>query len=143
MTTTESFATSPGVRARMQKQPSLSTMPERRLRSELHGRGLRFRIHRRLLPGYQRATDVVFGPSRVAVYIDGCFWHGCPMHYKAPRANTGYWLPKIDRNRGRDAETTALLTAAGWLVIRVWEHESVSTAADLIERAVRERRTHL
>jgi DNA mismatch endonuclease (patch repair protein) len=77
-----------------------------------------------------RTADVVFGPARVAVYVDGCFWHGCPTHFMEPRSNPTYWLPKIEGNRRRDADTDARLAEAGWASFRVWEHEDLEAAAD-------------
>lgn len=123
----------------MQDQCREDTGPEVALRRALHGRGLRFRLHRKLLPNLRRTADIVFGPSRVAVFVDGCFWHGCPEHYVAPVSNAGYWKPKIERNRERDKETARLLSDAGWLVVRVWEHDDVDTAAESIAEAVRTR----
>ena len=140
MAGTDSWATSPRVRNRMQQQPSWNTKPELRLRKELHARGLRFRIHRRLLPGSRRTTDIAFGPSRVAVYVDGCFWHGCPEHYRPPSENPGYWHPKIANNRRRDHETDEALGSLGWLVIRAWEHDDFDAIADRVELAVLKRR---
>jgi DNA mismatch endonuclease (patch repair protein) len=134
-----SFASSAQVRQRMQDQRREGTRPEAALRRALHGRGLRFRLHRKLLPHLRRTADIVFGPSRVAVFVDGCFWHGCPEHYVPPRSNAGYWNPKIERNRERDRETARLLSDAGWLVVRVWEHDDVDTAAESIAKAVRTR----
>lgn len=131
---------SPAVRLRMMRQPSRNTPIEVAFRRILHARGLRFRIHRRPLPGIPRTADVVFGPSRVAVYVDGCFWHGCPEHYMKPLSNPGYWLPKIEGNRRRDVDTDARLTAAGWLAFRVWEHENLEEAADRLEAVIASRR---
>lgn len=115
------------------------TKPERALRSALHSRGLRFRVHRRLLPGVRREADVVFGPARVAVFVDGCFWHSCPTHGSSAKANAKFWRNKLKTNRERDADTDARLRAAGWLPLRVWEHESPATAADRIAKIVRNR----
>jgi DNA mismatch endonuclease (patch repair protein) len=87
--------------------------------------------------------DIVFGPTRVAVFVDGCFWHRCPTHSTRPRANAAYWQAKLDRNVDRDRADDLALKRAGWTVIRVWEHEDASTAADLIETAVRAGRPSL
>lgn len=116
------------------------TRPERELRSELHRLGLRFRLHRPIVPGVRRQADVVFGPARVAVFVDGCFWHGCPIHGTAAKANADFWRDKIATNKKRDADTDARLAAAGWKVLRVWEHEEPVDAARRIARAVRRRR---
>ena len=88
----------------------------------------------------RRTVDILFRPARVAVLIDGCYWHGCPQHYIAPKANGGYWSEKIATNRTRDAETTRVLTERGWLVLRFWEHEDPIAVAAVIEREVRARR---
>jgi DNA mismatch endonuclease (patch repair protein) len=124
----------------MQRQRSRDTPIELRLRRILHARGLRFRVHRRPLPKLPRTADLVFGPARVAVHVDGCFWHGCPEHYMKPRTNRGYWLPKIEANQRRDADTDARLADAGWISFRVWEHEDMNDAADRLERVLAARR---
>jgi DNA mismatch endonuclease (patch repair protein) len=114
------------------------TAPELELRSELHRRGLRYRIDRRPLEGVPSRADLVFGPARVAVYVDGCFWHSCPEHGTMPRSNEAFWQDKLTRNRERDATVNELLAAQGWTVVRVWEHEEIVAAADRVETAVRE-----
>ncbi len=116
------------------------TAPEVALRRELHARGLRFRVERQLLPDVRRRIDVVFGPAKVAVFVDGCFWHGCPLHSTQPRHNAEFWREKIDTNVLRDRDTDERLRRAGWCVVRVWEHESPIQAADTVEKAVRARR---
>ena len=124
----------------MQLQRERDTAPELALRRELHRRGLRYRVDRQTVPGTRRRVDIVFGPTKVAVFVDGCFWHGCPKHGKRDHAINGwYWPNKIAGNRARDADTGARLRAAGWRVIRVWEHESPRRAASRIEAAVRKR----
>ena len=134
-----SWASSPGVRSRMQLQKSRDTKPELELRRLLHAKGLRYRVHRLLpLPGVRRRADIVFGPSKVAVFVDGCFWHGCPEHGNPSiRSNTWYWPEKIARNKARDADTDFRLREAGWSVFRYWEHDDPGPAADAIARAVR------
>jgi DNA mismatch endonuclease (patch repair protein) len=124
----------------MERQPSRDTSLELTFRSALHRRGLRFRIHRRPIAGVLRTADVVFLRDRIAVYLDGCFWHGCPDHYTRPHANAGYWVPKIEANRRRDADTDARLTAAGWLSFRFWEHEDLEAAADRLVSVLAARR---
>jgi DNA mismatch endonuclease (patch repair protein) len=105
------------------------TKPEAALRSALHGAGLRFRKDLRLdLPVRRVRPDVVFTRWRVAVFVDGCFWHSCPEHGRPPTKNTGYWGPKLARNGERDRLADAALEAAGWTVIRVWEHEDTASA---------------
>lgn len=124
---------------RMRANRSRDTTPELLLRSELHRRGLRFRVHLGLIPGVRRRVDLVFKSARVAVFIDGCFWHGCPRHGTWPKANAAFWRNKIEANRARDRNTDALLRAEGWRVMRVWEHEDPRLAAERIELAVRRR----
>jgi DNA mismatch endonuclease (patch repair protein) len=121
----------------MQANRRRDTQPELALRRFLHARGLRYRVDYRAIPGLRNKADIVFTRRRVAVFIDGCFWHGCPEHYVASKTNVDYWEPKIAQNRLRDEAVTAALEEAGWRVIRVWEHESVEDAADRIEAAVR------
>ena len=124
---------------RMSKQRSRDTGPERLIRSALHRRGLRYFVHRRPLPEVRREADVVFPRLRVAIFVDGCFWHGCPEHGTKPRRNAEYWETKIARNRARDADTDARLEAAGWTPVRIWEHEEPDQAADQIEQLIRAR----
>jgi DNA mismatch endonuclease (patch repair protein) len=116
------------------------TEPERRLRSMLHARGLRFRVNRRPVRGIPTIADLVFAGPKVAVFVDGCFWHGCPDHASWPKSNGSWWRAKIDLTRRRDAAASASLTRAGWLVVRVWEHEDPVVAAARVESAVYERR---
>lgn len=117
------------------------TGPERRLRSELHRRGLRYRKdHALTVEGMRIRPDVVFAAARVAVFVDGCFWHGCPEHGRRPVSNSEYWGPKLDRNVQRDQQATDALVTAGWRVVRVWEHESVDSAADRIASLVSQQR---
>ena len=117
------------------------TKPELALRSELHRRGLRFRKdHPVRTSGRVVRPDIVFTRARVAVFVDGCFWHGCPEHRTIPRRNQDYWIPKLQRNIDRDAATADALRAEGWLPVRIWEHEGVVAAADRVERMVAEAR---
>ena len=116
-------ASAPHVRKRMQSQRVRDTRPELAVRRLLHAAGLRYRVDRPPLPGLRRRADIVHGPSRLAVFIDGCFWHGCPTHGNLPTANAAFWEAKLARNRERDADTDRRLTEAGWEVIRAWEHE--------------------
>jgi DNA mismatch endonuclease (patch repair protein) len=122
----------------MSRQRRHDTGPEMALRSELHRRGLRFRVHLRPVSGVRREADIVFPGARVAVFVDGCFWHGCPEHRTYPRRNAPFWLEKIEANRRRDIETDTLLSRAGWHSVRVWEHEPARAAADTVEAVVRE-----
>jgi DNA mismatch endonuclease (patch repair protein) len=128
---------SAGVSERMARVRRRDTTPELELRSELHRRGLRYRIDRRPLKGVPSRADLVFGPAKVAVYVDGCFWHSCPEHGTMPRSNEAFWRDKLSRNQERDATVNGLLDAAGWTVVRVWEHEEIDAAADRVESAVR------
>ncbi|HMJ34972.1 MAG TPA: very short patch repair endonuclease [Baekduia sp.] len=132
---------STAVSARMQRQRTTGTDPELALRRALHTRGLRYRVNRAPVRHVRSRPDIVFGPAKVAVFVDGCFWHRCPAHGTIPASNRDWWLDKLERNVERDRRTDALLDAAGWTVIRVWEHEDVTAAADHIEREVRTRQT--
>lgn len=111
------------------------TAPEVALRRELHRRGMRFRVQMKVPGNNRRTIDIAFTRAQLAVYVDGCFWHGCPEHHVRPRANSDWWRWKIDRNRTRDADTDRQLEAAGWSVVRVWEHEPHESAADSVQRA--------
>ncbi|MFI5762629.1 very short patch repair endonuclease [Streptomyces sp. NPDC051563] len=124
----------------MSRQKSKDTGIEMALRRALHAAGLRYRVHRRPARGVRREADIVFGPTKVAVFVDGCFWHGCPDHATWPRRNAEFWRSKIEGNRARDRDTDARLAESGWLSLRVWEHESPDEAAVRIARAVEERR---
>ncbi|MEU8631088.1 very short patch repair endonuclease [Amycolatopsis sp. NPDC048633] len=124
----------------MSKQKSRNTGIEMALRKILHGAGFRYRVHRQPIKGVRREADLVFGPARVAVFVDGCFWHGCPEHATWPKNNADFWREKIETNRRRDADTDTRLDDAGWLALRIWEHETAETAADRVITTVRERR---
>lgn len=124
----------------MQAQRTRDTGPELAVRRLLHARGMRYRVDRAPLPGLRRRADIVFGPVRLAVYVDGCFWHGCPLHGTSPRFNAAYWGPKLRGNRERDAATDRLLAAAGWTVLRAWEHETPKDVAARVEQALRQLR---
>lgn len=122
---------------RMSRNPSRDTRPELLVRSALHSLGLRFRVsHPLRLDGLTVRPDVVFTRRRVAVFIDGCFWHSCPIHATTPRRNTDYWLPKLKRNVARDQRVDAALSLAGWRVIRAWEHEPVDSAVRRVVEAL-------
>ncbi len=107
----------------MQANRSRDTKPEMRLRSLLHRKGLRFRVDIRPVSTVARRADVVFPSERVAVFVDGCYWHGCPLHVRFPRTNAEYWHTKIERNRRRDNKTRRQLRRDGFHVMRVWEHD--------------------
>lgn len=118
----------------MQANRRRDTGPEKSVRSELFARGLRYRVDLPIRSGAHRPirADVVFPARKVAVFIDGCFWHGCPVHGTQPTRNADYWTRKIEENRERDARHTAVLRDAGWTVIRAWEHETPASVADRI-----------
>jgi DNA mismatch endonuclease (patch repair protein) len=120
----------------MQGNRKRDTRPELVLRSELHRRGLRYRIDTGPLKSLRCRADIVFRRQKVAVFVDGCFWHGCPEHGTSPRTNATYWSAKIARNIERDRFNETELSAAGWDVVRVWEHEAPGDAADRIARAL-------
>ncbi|WP_173921738.1 very short patch repair endonuclease [Agromyces sp. Marseille-P2726] len=132
-----SWASSPAARKVMQANRSRDTSIEWAVRRIAHSRGMRYRVNARPERDIRRTADMVFGGPRVAVFIDGCFWHGCTAHYTRPVANSDYWGDKVSRNRARDIETNNLLRERGWTVLRFWEHEKPSEVADVIERAVR------
>jgi DNA mismatch endonuclease, patch repair protein len=113
------------------------TSAELLLRRILHANGLRYHVDRAVLPGVRRRVDVVFPSIRLAVFIDGCFWHCCPIHGTWPKANSAWWAAKLEANRQRDAATDQQLRAAGWRVERVWEHDSPEAAAKRITRIAR------
>ncbi|WP_369778674.1 very short patch repair endonuclease [Streptomyces sp. R33] len=139
----ETLETTAVVRRRMSRQKSRNTGVEVALRKLLHGSGLRYRIHRRPVKGVRREADIVFGPARVAVFVDGCFWHGCPEHATWPRNNADFWRKKIEGNRSRDLDTDARLAIAGWLSVRIWEHEDPVEAAERVISTVAMRRDAL
>jgi DNA mismatch endonuclease (patch repair protein) len=136
-------ASSPEVSARMSRTRGRDTVPERALRSAAHALGLRFRVDRAPVATSGRRADMVFVSSRVAVFLDGCFWHGCPEHATWPKANAEFWRSKIEANRQRDRDTDRHLTENGWVVVRVWEHEDPVVAAHRIAALInaRPRRT--
>lgn len=113
------------------------TAPEMAVRRLLHARGLRYRVDYAPLPGVRRRADIAFPRRRIAVFIDGCFWHGCPTHRSVPMSNREFWLEKFRRNRARDADTDRRLRASRWTVLRYWAHESPDDVAEAIERALR------
>lgn len=126
-------------RRRFESQRRRDTKPELLLRSELHRRGLRYRVDRKIVDVVRSRPDIVFGPARMAVFVDGCFWHRCPEHGTVPKNNRDWWIAKLDANVDRDRRVDRTLTEAGWLVYRVWEHESPVDAADRIEGMLRDR----
>lgn len=113
------------------------TRPEMAVRRAVHALGLRYRVDTRPLADLNRRADLVFRRAKVAVFIDGCYWHGCPQHATTARTNSEYWSAKIQRNRERDADTNARLIEADWTVVRVWEHDHPVLAAEEIANVVR------
>jgi DNA mismatch endonuclease, patch repair protein len=133
-------ASSPDALARMVRQRRRDTRPELAIRRLLHAQGLRYRVDAPL-PGMRRRADLVFGSARVAVFVDGCFWHGCPEHGTQPKRNAAWWATKIAANAERDRDTDRRLAADGWTAMRVWEHECPEVAAARITEAISVRRT--
>ncbi len=128
------------VARRMATTGPRDTAAELAVRSELHARGMRYRVDIPPLKGVRRRADVVFPRARVAVFIDGCFWHGCPEHATWPRHNAEFWRAKIETNRRRDLDTDRRLSEAGWEVVRAWEHEEPREVADRVEAMLDSRR---
>ncbi|MCT2549061.1 very short patch repair endonuclease [Streptomyces atratus] len=127
---------SPGVSARMSRQASRDTKPEVAVRKLLHASGYRYRVNERV-PGMSRRTiDIAFTRAKVAVLIDGCFWHGCPVHATQPKSNAEWWRTKLERNMARDRETNEHLAEEGWTVLRFWEHEAPGGVAEQVAAAV-------
>ncbi|MDX3317230.1 MULTISPECIES: very short patch repair endonuclease [Streptomyces] len=135
-----SWASSAARRRNMQAIRSRDTKPEILIRRLVHAAGLRYRVAARPLPDLRRTADMVFRSAQVAVFIDGCYWHGCPEHYVPPKTNSGYWSEKVVRNVSRDRDTDARLREAGWLVLRFWEHEPSDACANEIAVTVLARR---
>ena len=127
---------SPEVSRRMARVRQSGTAAELNLRRTLHAMGFRYRLQVPLLTKPRRVADIVFPTEQVAVFVDGCFWHGCPEHASWPKNNAEFWRDKIEANRTRDADTNRRLKERGWTVIRVWAHEHSSEAADRIARIV-------
>lgn len=125
-------ASSAGVAARMSRQARRDTAPEVALRRELHRRGLRFRVEYPIPGMPRRRADIAFTRAKIAVFVDGCFWHGCPDHKGKPAANAAWWAAKLAGNVARDHETDAHLRALGWTVLRFWEHTDIDSAADAV-----------
>ncbi|MET9533877.1 very short patch repair endonuclease [Streptomyces sp. NPDC006649] len=137
-----SWASSEARRRNMQAIRSRDTKPEWLIRRLLHAQGLRYRVAAKPLPDLRRTADLVFRPVKIAIFIDGCYWHGCPEHYVPPKTNSGYWSHKVAGNMARDLDTNQRLSEAGWLVLRFWEHEPSAECAAKITAAVKRRRAH-
>lgn len=134
-----SEASSTAVRAVMTANKGRDTKPELLLRSILHRKGLRYRVNARPLPELPRTADLVFSKAHVAVFVDGCYWHGCPEHYRPARKRSRFWQDKIQGNQARDADTNRRLREQGWTVVRVWEHEDPDVAAEKVITALAQR----
>ena len=126
----------PGVRARMRKQARRDTTPELQLRRALHAAGYRFRVNYPVPGMARRSIDIAFTKRRVAVFVDGCFWHACPQHATWPESNSTWWHEKLTKNATRDRETTAHLESFGWTVVRVWEHADSGEAVESVLNAI-------
>lgn len=124
----------------MQSNRGRDTKPELALRSAVHALGLRYRVSARPLRDVRRTADLVFPKERVAVFLDGCFWHGCPEHHTVAVTNAGFWADKVKANVARDRDTDSRLQEAGWLAVRVWEHEDLVSAARRVRDIVLARR---
>ena len=127
---------SPESSRRMAKVRQKGTEAELALRRELHRSGLRYRINFEVLRKPRRVADIIFPGLKIAVFVDGCFWHGCPQHATWHKQNSEFWRQKIETNRARDADTDARLRALNWTVIRIWEHESPVVAAEKVSLLV-------
>lgn len=130
---------SPESSRRLGRVRQRDTSAEIELRSALSALGLRYRLQVQLLSKPRRVADIVFRGPRVAVFVDGCFWHGCPLHASWPKTNAAFWRAKIETNRARDADTDRRLRAIGWEVVRVWAHESAAAAARRIHEIIETR----
>lgn len=136
-------ASSELARGRMVRQRSKDTLPELAIRRLLHAAGVRYRVDAKLEPDLRVRGDIVWARLKIVVFIDGCYWHGCPLHATAPKANAAWWRQKLDNNIARDRRTDAVLTDCGWKVLRFWEHEDPDAVATAIRNVVAERRdTH-
>lgn len=136
----QSWASSEVARLTMQANRRRDTKPELAVRRLLHASGFRYRVDYRLAPPLRVRADIVFTRRRLAVFIDGCFWHGCPLHATSPKANSDYWGPKLAGNIRRDRATDVALSQAGWTVLRYWEHQDpAEIVSDLTDRLRPER----
>jgi DNA mismatch endonuclease (patch repair protein) len=138
-------SSSEGRSANMRANRRTDTKPEMALRRALHRKGYRYRKDYRLdlAQGKRVRPDIAFTARKVAVFVDGCFWHACPEHGTKPAANTWYWDPKLRRNVERDRAADAALSAAGWEVVRVWEHVPLDVAVAAVIEALARSRTAL
>jgi len=131
----------PATRARMQRVARRDTKPELAVRRILHAHGFRYFVDRSPMKGMRSRADLVFPRPRVAVFVDGCFWHSCPTHATTPARNREWWAEKLAENVSRDRRVDQQLIEHGWLSVRIWEHVQPETAAAEIEQVIRARRT--
>ncbi|MBU9269267.1 very short patch repair endonuclease [Burkholderia gladioli] len=129
-------SSSPEASRRMAKVRQKGTSAEIALRRELYRRGLRYRVDFEVLKKPRRVADIAFPGLMIAIFVDGCFWHGCPEHATWPKQNSDFWRQKIETNRARDTDTNERLRNVGWTVLRFWEHEPPSEAADIVVQTV-------
>lgn len=129
-------SSSPETSRRMAGVRQKGTDAETALRRELYRSGLRYRVNYELLKKPRRVADVAFPGLKIAIFVDGCFWHGCPQHATWPKQNAEFWRQKIEANRLRDADTNSRLLDIGWTVLRFWEHESPIEAAEIVAQTV-------
>lgn len=134
--TAASWASSVRIERSMRANRPRDTVPEIRLRSALHHSGLRFRKHVRPVPGLRCEPDIVFPRARLAVFLDGCWWHSCPLHGQTPKTHEEFWKAKLAATRERDERNTAALIEAGWSVVRIWEHEPLESAVQTIRESL-------
>jgi DNA mismatch endonuclease, patch repair protein len=126
------------ISARMSRLQRRDNPRELAIRRELHALGLRYRVHYLVPGGRRRTIDIAFTRRKLAVFLDGCFWHGCPVHGTRPRSNAGWWQQKLRANQQRDRDTDRILRDLGWTVLRIWEHEPLESAVQLVADAQRE-----
>lgn len=136
-------ASSGAALARMKAAKPTDTAPELAIRSVLTQKGLSFQIDEKPIDNLNRKADIIFRPVKVAVFVDGCFWHGCPIHGTKAKANAEFWASKIKQNQERDLDTTRRLEASGWKVIRVWEHENPEEVSQKIYDIVIKRKNKM
>ncbi|WP_348630673.1 very short patch repair endonuclease [Rhizobium sp. N4311] len=134
--TQSSYETAPSVRKRMQRTRGKDNSFEQNIRTRLYAIGLRYRVNYSLPNLKRRSCDIAFPRLKIAIFLDGCFWHGCPEHSTIVRKNPEFWLSKINRNRERDVETREVLAQFGWTVLRFWEHQVADDIVDAIVSTV-------
>ena len=133
---------SKAVSGAMRSMPEHSTAPEMAVRRRLFANGLRYRVQYPVPGAPRRSIDIAFPGKKIAVFIDGCFWHGCSEHRNIPAHNRDWWQNKIDQNRSRDRDTDEKLRAAGWLVLRYWEHDSTERIVSEIHEVIEMQENH-